>query len=35
MVEKWSYSESIESSEIVNLEKKYGHFINGSFVSPN
>ena len=34
MVEKWSYSESIESSEIVNIEKKYGHFINGSFVSP-
>ena len=27
MKEKWSYSESVESSEIVNLESKYGHFI--------
>ena len=34
MKEKWSYSESVESSEIVNLESKYGHFIDGAFVSP-
>ncbi len=34
MVEKWSYSDSVESSEIVSLENKYGHFIDGSFVSP-
>ena len=34
MKEKWSYSESVESSDIVNLESKYGHFIDGAFVSP-
>ena len=34
MIEKWSYSDSVESREIVSLEDKYGHFIDGSFVSP-
>ena len=31
----WEYAESIESEKIVNIEKKYGHFIQGEFVSPN
>jgi len=31
----WEYAESIESEKIVKIEKKYGHFINGEFVSPN
>ena len=30
----WEYSESIESEKIVNIENKYGHFINGKFVTP-
>ena len=30
----WEYAESIESEKIVNIEKKYGHFIQGEFVSP-
>ena len=30
----WKYSESIESEKIVNIEKKYGHFIDGKFVTP-
>ena len=30
----WEYSESIESEKIVNIEKKYGNFINGKFVTP-
>ena len=30
----WEYSESIESEKIVNIEKKYGHFIDGKFVTP-
>ncbi len=30
----WEYSESIESEKIVNIKNKYGHFINGKFVTP-
>ncbi len=30
----WEYSESIESEKIVNVEKKYGNFIDGKFVTP-
>ena len=30
----WEYSESIESEKIVNIEKKYGYFIDGKFVTP-
>ena len=30
----WQYSESIESDKIVNIEKKYGNFIDGKFVTP-
>lgn len=30
----WQYSESIESEKIVNIEKKYGNFIDGKFVTP-
>ena len=30
----WEYSESIESEKIVNIEKKYGNFIDGKFVTP-
>ena len=30
----WKYSESIESEKIVNIEKKYGNFIDGKFVTP-
>ena len=30
----WEYSESIESEKIVNIEKKYGHFIDGKYVTP-
>ena len=30
----WEYSESIESQKIVNIEKKYGNFIDGKFVTP-
>ena len=29
----WEYSESIESEKIVNIEKKYGNFIDGKFVT--
>jgi hypothetical protein len=32
---KWEYAESIESSSIVSIEKKYGIFIDGKFQSPN
>ena len=30
----WKYSESIESEKIVNIEKKYGNFIDGKYVTP-
>jgi len=30
----WEYTESIESEKIVNIEKKYGNFIDGKFVTP-
>lgn len=30
----WEYSKSIESEKIVNIEKKYGHFIDGKYVTP-
>ena len=30
----WEYSESIESEKIINIEKKYGNFIDGKFVTP-
>ena len=30
----WEYSESIESEKIVNIEEKYGNFIDGKFVTP-
>ena len=30
----WEYAESIESEKIVNIEKKYGNFIDGKFVTP-
>ena len=30
----WEYSESIESEKIVSIEKKYGNFIDGKFVTP-
>ncbi len=30
----WEYSESIESEKIVNIEKKYGNFVDGKFVTP-
>ena len=33
MVE-WNYSESIESSSIVDIKNKYENFIGGDFVSP-
>lgn len=32
---KWEYSPSPESTEHINLEKRYGLFINNEFVSPN
>ena len=32
---KWDYAESIESSSIVNIQKKYGIFIDGKFQSSN
>ena len=31
----WEYAESIESSSIVSIEKKYGIFFDGQFQSPN
>ena len=31
----WKYSESIESSEIVNIKKKYQNYIGGNFVDPS
>ncbi|MDA0754070.1 MAG: aldehyde dehydrogenase family protein [Candidatus Marinimicrobia bacterium] len=31
----WQYSESIESSEIVNIKKKYTNYIGGKFVEPS
>ena len=31
----WNYAESKESEKIVSIEKKYGHFIGGDFISPN
>jgi len=31
----WEYAESIESSSIVSIEKKYGIFYDGQFQSPN
>ena len=31
----WKYSESIESSEIVNIKKKYQNYIGGKFVDPS
>ena len=30
----WKYTESIESEKIVNIEKKYGNFVDGKFVTP-
>ena len=30
----WEYSESIESADIVSLQKKYSNFIGGKFVDP-
>lgn len=30
----WSYAPSPESTDHIRLEKKYGHFINGEFVTP-
>ena len=30
----WEYSKSIESEKIVKIEKKYGHFIDGKYVTP-
>ena len=32
---KWEYAESIESSSIVDIDKKYGIFIDGNFQSAN
>ncbi len=31
----WQYSESIESSEIVKIKKKYSNYIGGKFVEPS
>jgi len=31
----WHYSESIESSEIVKIKKKYTNYIGGKFVEPS
>ena len=31
----WQYSESIESSEIVKIKKKYTNYIGGKFVEPS
>ena len=31
----WDYAESIESSAIVNIEKKYGIFLDGEFQTAN
>ncbi|MEX0661747.1 MAG: aldehyde dehydrogenase family protein [Balneolaceae bacterium] len=30
----WNYSSAPESSENIDIKKKYGHFINGKFVEP-
>ena len=30
-MDKWEYSESIESDSIVSIQSKYGHFIDGKF----
>ena len=30
----WQYSESIESADIVSLQKKYSNYIGGKFVDP-
>ena len=32
---KWEYAESVESSSIVSIDKKYGIFIDGKFQSAN
>ena len=32
---KWEYAESIESSSIVDIDKKYGIYIDGNFQSAN
>ena len=34
-MDKWEYSESIESDSIVSIQPKYGHFIDGKFSTPN
>ena len=34
-MDKWEYSESIESDSIVTIQAKYGHFIDGKFSTPN
>ena len=34
-MDKWEYSESIESDSIVSIQSKYGHFIDGKFSTPN
>ena len=34
-MDKWEYSESIESDSIVSIQDKYGHFIDGKFSTPN
>jgi aldehyde dehydrogenase (NAD+) len=31
---KWEYARSVESTDILDLEKRYGLFINGEFVNP-
>ena len=30
----WQYSESIESSDILSIKKKYSNYIGGKFVEP-
>ena len=30
----WQYSESIESSDILSIKKKYTNFVGGKFVEP-
>ena len=31
---KWDYARSVESTDLLDLEKRYGLFINGKFVNP-
>ena len=30
----WKYSESIESADIVSIQKKYSNYIGGKFTEP-